>query len=60
MADITKKRTSTRSGGPDLPRMVKRARRNSYRVKRLSDHGTRHTGPVTISLVNPRQLTLAA
>jgi hypothetical protein len=42
------------------PRVVKRARHNSYRVKRPGDHGTRHPGPATISLVNHRRLTLAA
>ena len=42
------------------PRVVKRARHNSYRVKRPADHGTRHPGPATISLVNHRQLTPAA
>jgi hypothetical protein len=30
----------------------KRARHNSYRVKRPSDHGTRYHGPPTIVLVN--------
>ena len=35
------------------PRVVKRARHNSYRVKRPGDHGTRHDGPATIKLVNP-------
>jgi hypothetical protein len=33
---------------------------NSYRVKRPGDHGSRHHGPATISLVNHRSLTLAA
>ena len=42
------------------PRVVKRARHNSYRVKRPGDHGIRHNGPATISLVNHRTLTLAA
>lgn len=42
------------------PRVVKRARHNSYRVKRPGDHGARHNGPATISPVNHRQLTLAA
>ena len=42
------------------PRVVKRARRNSYRVKRPGGHGTRHPGPATISLVNLRQVTRAA
>jgi hypothetical protein len=32
--------------------VVKRARHNSYRVKRPGDAGTRHPGPATIDLVN--------
>ena len=32
------------------PRVIKRARHNSYRVKRPGDHGTRHSGPATIRL----------
>ena len=35
------------------PKVVKRARHNSYRVKRPADHGTRHPGPATISLGQP-------
>jgi hypothetical protein len=42
------------------PRVVKRTRHNSYRVKRPGDRGTRHPGPATIRLVNLRQLTPAA
>ncbi len=42
------------------PRVIKRARHNSYRVKRPGDHGTRHPGPATIRLVNLRHLTTAA
>jgi hypothetical protein len=34
------------------PRVIKRARHNSCRVKRPGDHGTRHSGPATIKLVN--------
>ena len=34
------------------PRVVSRARHNSYRVKRYGDTGTRHPGPPTIRLVN--------
>jgi hypothetical protein len=41
------------------PRAVKRARHNSYRVKRASDQGTRHPGPPTIKLVNLRIYQLA-
>jgi hypothetical protein len=32
------------------PRVVKRARHNSYPVKRSHHTGTRHTGPPTIAL----------
>jgi hypothetical protein len=39
------------------PRVVKRARHNSYRVKRPSDTGTRHTGP---AIINIRTLTSRA
>ena len=34
------------------PRVVKRARHNSHRVKRPGDTGVRHDGPATIRLVN--------
>jgi hypothetical protein len=37
---------------PHLPRVVKRARHNSYRAKRASDQGIRHTGPPAIKLAN--------
>jgi hypothetical protein len=42
------------------PRVVKRARHNSYRVKRRTDHGIRHDLPATIRLANALPLTLAA
>jgi hypothetical protein len=42
------------------PRVIKRARHNSYRVKRPGDHGTRHSGPATIRLVNLHLPELAA
>ena len=34
------------------PRVVRRARHNSYRVKRPGDTGIRYHGPPTIGLVN--------
>jgi hypothetical protein len=37
------------------PRAVKRARHNSYRVRKPGDKGTRHAGPPTIVLVNQRR-----
>ena len=36
----------------DWEAYIKRARHNSYRVKRASDHGLRYTGPPTIKLAN--------
>jgi hypothetical protein len=42
------------------PRVIKRARHNSYRVKRPGDHGTRHSGPATIRPVNLDLPALAA
>jgi hypothetical protein len=61
MAGITRKKNlNPERRHRTYPRVVKRARHNSYRVKRPGDHGTRHSGPATISLVNLRQRTLAA
>jgi len=34
------------------PRAVKRARHNSYPVRKPGQHGTRHETPATIQLVN--------
>ena len=55
MADIT----SPRNLNParrhcSYPRVVRRARYNSYPVKKPPDTGTRHHGPPTIRLVNLR------
>jgi len=38
------------------PRMIKRARHNSYRVKRATDTGTRHDRPPTIRIYSPDEL----
>lgn len=51
MADITRKLNPKRRHRT-YPRVVKRARHNSYRVKRPGDTGTRHDRPPTIKLVN--------
>jgi hypothetical protein len=53
MADIT----SPRNLNParrhrSYPRVIRRARHNSYRVKRPGDTGIRYHGPPTIRLVN--------
>jgi hypothetical protein len=61
MAEITaKKNLNPPRRDRTYPRGVKRARHNSYRVKRPGDHGIRHNGPVTIKLVNLRPLSLVA
>jgi hypothetical protein len=52
MADITSPRNLNQRRERTYPRVVKRARHNSYRVKRPGDHGTRHDSPPTITLVN--------
>ncbi len=53
MADITAKRNlSPERRHRTCPRAVKRARHNSYRVKKPGDNGTRHDGPPTIVLIN--------
>lgn len=61
MADIT----STRHLNPPrrhrtYPRVIKRGRHNSYRVKKPSDHGTQHNHPATIRLANPVRAQAAA
>jgi hypothetical protein len=59
MADITcAKNLNPLRRDRTYPRVVKRARHNSYRVKRPGDHGTRHDGPATIKLVNPATIKL--
>jgi hypothetical protein len=54
MASITRKKNlNPRRRHRTYPRVVKRARHNSYRVKKPGDTGTRHQGPATIRLANP-------
>ena len=53
MADITSSRNlNPRRRHRSYPRVIRRARHNSYRVKRPGDTGTRYHGPPTIRLVN--------
>jgi hypothetical protein len=60
-ADITRgKHLNPRRRHRTYPRAVKRARHNSYRVKRPADHGTRHGRPPTIILANLPGRTIAA
>jgi hypothetical protein len=61
MAGITrKKHLNPRRRHRTYPRVIRRARHNSYRVKRPGGHGTRHPGPATIKLASLHLLILAA
>ena len=51
-ADITAPRNLGRRRQRSYPRVIKRGRHNAYRVKKPTDHGTRHASPPTITLVN--------
>jgi hypothetical protein len=53
MAAITSPKHLNKRRERSYPRAVKRARHNSYRVKKPGQHGTRHDAPATIKLVNP-------
>jgi len=55
-----KKEPQPRSGGPDLPQGGQASPPPPTASSAPANHGTRHPGLVTISLVNLRQLTLAA
>jgi hypothetical protein len=55
IADITRSgNLNPRRRHRTYPRVVKRGRHNSYRVKKPGDTGTRHDGPATIKLANHR------
>jgi hypothetical protein len=54
MADITSPRNLNPRRHRSYPRVIRRARHNSYRVKRPGDTGTSYHGPPTIRLVNLR------
>ena len=53
MADITSPKNLNTRRERTCPRVVKRARHNSYRVKKPGQHATRHDAPATIRLLNP-------
>ena len=53
MTAITSPKHLNKRRERSYPRVVRRARHNSYRVKKPSDHGIRHDGPPTIQLANP-------
>ena len=53
MADITSPGNLNTRRERTCPRVVKRARHNSYRVKKPGQRATRHDAPATISLLNP-------
>jgi len=53
MADITRSRNlNPKRRHRSYPRVIKRGRHNSYRVKRATDTGVRYDGPPTIRLAN--------
>jgi len=52
VGEITAKRHLNPIRHRSNPRVVKRARHNSFPVKRKADKGTRHAGPAAIRLVN--------
>jgi hypothetical protein len=52
MADITSRQNLNQRRERTYPRVIKRARHNSYWIKKPGDHGTRHNSPPTITLVN--------
>ncbi len=61
MADITRnKNLNPQRRHRTCPRVVKRARRNSYLVKKPGDIGTRHDGPAPIRLADPVLTGMAA
>jgi hypothetical protein len=61
MADITqKKHLNPCRRHRTYPRVVKRCRHNTYRVKRPGDTGTRHDGPPAIRLATPDMTRPAA
>jgi hypothetical protein len=61
MADITSPRhLSPARRSRSCPRMIKRARHNSYRVKRPGDTGTRYPAPAAARLANPVMTVTAA
>jgi hypothetical protein len=53
IADITSPGHLNTRRERTYPRAVKRARHNSYPVRKPGQHGTRHSAPATIKLVNP-------
>ena len=53
MAAITSPKHLNQRRERSYPRVVKRARHNSYPVKKPGQHGTRHHAPATIRLLNP-------
>jgi hypothetical protein len=53
IAEITSPRHLNTRRERTYPRAVKRARHNSYPVRKPGQHGTRHEAPATIKLANP-------
>ena len=60
MDDITGHRNLNKHRDRSCPRVIKRGRHNSYRVKKPGDHGTRYHAPPAIKLANPVNPQIAA
>lgn len=60
MVDITASRHLNKRRERSYPRVIKRGRPNSYRIKKPGEHGTRHHAPPTIRLANPVSPQIAA
>ena len=53
MADITRAKHLNSRRHRTCPRVIKRGRHNTYRVKKPADQNIRHDGPATIRLASP-------
>jgi hypothetical protein len=60
MTDLTAAKNLNRRRHRTYPRVIKRGRHNSYRVKRPGDTGTRHDKAPTITLTSPAPTSNAA
>ena len=60
MADLARKKHLNRRRHRTCPRVIKRGRHNTYRIKKTGDKNTRHDGPATIRLASPALTCTAA
>ena len=60
MTDITRGKHLNRRRHRTSPRVIKRGRHNTYRIKKPADKTIRHDGPATIQLASPSLTSTAA